>query len=153
MELNSQRTSINCCFCDKNLSPCDKEEAITIKINRYKCPGCERIYCSANCCCGHKDKFDCSGIRNSTPYIPLNKFDQKQFLDDYFFLEKINNEIDRAQRTLPRIKISCNPTKNNQISQKKIKKRYNNRRKKSATSEVHVSQVNDSIETKTSPKQ
>ena len=102
MEYCSSESSINCCFCDKNLSPGDKETE-TKSIIKYKCPGCERLYCSANCCSGHKEKFSCSGIRDQTPYVSLSKFDQKQFLDDYFFLEKINGGIERAQRILPRI--------------------------------------------------
>lgn len=100
MEYCSSESSVNCCFCDKNLSPGDKETQ-TKSIIKYKCPGCERLYCSANCCGGHKEKFSCSGLRDQTPYVPLSKFDQKQFLDDYFFLEKINSEIERAQRVLP----------------------------------------------------
>lgn len=92
--------SINCCFCDKDLSTSENnKKSLVIK---YKCPGCERIYCSANCSSGHKDKFDCAGVRNKTPYIHLSKFDQKQFLDDYFFLEEVNEKIESAHRAIPK---------------------------------------------------
>lgn len=35
----------------------------------------------------------------------MSKFDQKQFLDDYFFLEGVNNRIESAQRILSQVKI------------------------------------------------
>lgn len=94
--------SINCCFCDKDLSPGDNKTKNS--IIKYKCPGCERFYCSAICSSGHKEKFACSGTRNKTPYVHLSKFDQKQFLDDYFFLEEVNNKIENAQRCLNQLK-------------------------------------------------
>jgi len=95
---NPPSKSINCCFCDKDLSQktCSKP-SVTV---RYKCPGCERVYCSADCFGGHKEKFSCSGVRNKTPYIHLANFDQKQFIDDYLFLEEVNNRIDSAHRSL-----------------------------------------------------
>lgn len=89
----------NCCFCDKNLSP--DSQSSTKLIVKYKCPACDRLYCSAGCCSGHKEKFNCLGIRNKTPYVHLSKFDQKQFLDDYFFLEEINSRIESSQKVLP----------------------------------------------------
>lgn len=96
---------INCCFCDKLLSSQGEEETkLTInKINIYKCPACERKYCSANCCTGHKEKYDCCGERNKTPYVRLDQFDQKQFLDDYFFLENVKQKLDTAHRVSTRV--------------------------------------------------
>jgi len=94
---------INCCFCDKDLSSKNIDsdgEKCKVTVVKYKCPACERVYCSADCCSGHKHKFDCSGVRLKTPYVHMSKFDQKQFLDDYFFLEDINSKIDRASRNL-----------------------------------------------------
>lgn len=121
-----------CCFCDKNLSPGDTQGGdIKSPITKYKCPGCERTYCSADCCSGHKEKFDCPGVRNQTPYVPLNKFDQKQFLDDYFFLERINADIERARRILPQIRVKHNSSLK-QTSNKR-KKRNRHQRQKPAT--------------------
>lgn len=102
MEIVSE--SIICCFCDKDLTP--KANSLNGDddrgtIIRYKCPGCERSYCSASCCSGHKEKYSCPGTRLKTPYVHMSKFDQKQFLDDYFFLEDINTRIERASRILP----------------------------------------------------
>lgn len=110
---------INCCFCDKNLSSVDGEGG-SQSIIKYKCPGCAKVYCSANCCSGHKEKFSCSAVRNRTPYVSLSKFDQKQFLDDYFFLEEINGKIDSAQRVLNRLRI-----KKQQPNRRRYKKKAN----------------------------
>lgn len=130
MENRQQPSAGNCCFCDKNLSPGDDHTTTSNTIIKYKCPGCERIYCSANCCSGHKEKFSCSGVRNSTPYVHLAQFDQRQFLDDYFFLERLNSKIDSAQRILPRLR----PKANNQQAHSGAsnsnhkKRRFNKRR-------------------------
>lgn len=102
-----------CCYCDKDLSSSSsssKQEGqdleatadivIATSISKYKCPACERLYCSANCCVGHKDKFDCSGIRNPIPFVQLAQFDQKHFLDDFFFLEGVNSKLETLQRNI-----------------------------------------------------
>jgi len=101
MENHSSET-IYCCFCDKDLSP--GSQSGTNSIVKYRCPACERTYCRANCFAGHKERFTCPGVRNTTPYVSLSKFDEKQFLDDYFFLEKVNERIESARRVLPGIK-------------------------------------------------
>lgn len=95
----------NCCFCDKLLSSRGEEgEKQTYnKIITYKCPACERKYCSANCCTGHKEKYDCCGVRNKTPYVKLDRFDQKQFLDDYFFLEEVKQKLDTVHRVSTKV--------------------------------------------------
>lgn len=80
-----------CCVCSKEKSS-------------YKCPGCSRVYCSVDCCKQHKDNFDCDGKRNKIPYVSLGGFDQKQFLDDYFFLEEVDQKIDKARRTVASLK-------------------------------------------------
>lgn len=109
---------LNCCFCDKNLSP--ESQNSSKSIVKYKCPACDKIYCSADCCGGHKEKFNCPGIRNRTPYVHLSKFDQRQFLDDYFFLEEVNNKIEKSQRVLPILgKITKNRRKRFQHFMKK----------------------------------
>lgn len=123
---NHNSNLLNCCFCDKNLSPGSQDNSKPIV--KYRCPACDRIYCSANCCSGHKDKFDCPGIRNKTPYVHLSKFDQKQFLDDYFFLEEVNNKIESSQKVLP-VLASKIKTKS------KNKKRKFNRRNRKKQSE------------------
>lgn len=112
---NHYSKSVNCCFCDKNLSQNSQSNPNT--VIKYKCPACDKLYCSASCCCGHKEKFNCPGIRNKTPYVHRSNFDQRQFLDDYFFLEEVNNKIESSQRILP--------TVSNKIKTKKRKFRRN----------------------------
>lgn len=129
---NLASNPINCCFCDKNLSPSGTNN--DIRVVKYKCPACERLYCSATCSSGHKEKFACPGVRNKTPYVPINQFDQKQFLDDYFFLEEVNSKIEKAHKILPELN---KPEASKQLSSgserkpncKKFKqnKRHNNR--------------------------
>lgn len=98
--------SFNCCFCDKDLSPSSQDN--DNRIIKYKCPGCERLYCKTDCFIGHKDKFQCLGSRNKTPYVHLSNFDQKQFLDDYFFLEEVNQKLESVQRVIPKLKSNKN---------------------------------------------
>lgn len=108
---------INCCFCDKDLSPSSQEG--DNRITKYKCPGCERFYCNSGCFVGHKDKLQCLGIRNKTPYVHLSKFDQKQFLDDYFFLEEVNQKLESIQHSIPKLK----PNKDSNTKRRKNRRR------------------------------
>lgn len=103
---NNPSDKINCCFCDKDLSP--NAEGTSTRPIKYKCPACGRIYCSAVCFTSHKDIFECSGIRDRIPYVHISKFDQKQFLDDYFFLESVNSKIESAQKILKATKRPVN---------------------------------------------
>lgn len=115
-----------CCFCDKNLSIISQED-VPKTSKGYKCPACERKYCSADCCKGHKEKFDCSGTRNKTPYVSLSQFDQKQFLDDYFFLEGINQNLERNQRkTVELLKTRHNNSNSKKRHGRKRKNRKTN---------------------------
>lgn len=121
---NYSTKSINCCFCDKDLSP-DHQNKLKSPI-KYRCPSCERLYCQPDCFSGHKEKFSCSGVRNKTPYIHLSKFDQQHFLDDYFFLEGISNKLENSHRILPELKpTSTSGSKNNTSLNKTNKNRFN----------------------------
>lgn len=122
---NLSTISINCCFCDKNLSSDNNTKSKS--VFRYKCPACERLYCSAHCFGGHKEKFSCSGIRNKTPYVPISRFDQKQFLDDYFFLEEVNNKVETLNKILPELYKNY---KSNKTCPSKKRKNRNFRSKK-----------------------
>lgn len=123
---NLSTISINCCFCDKNLSSSNNTNLKS--VFKYKCPACERLYCSANCFGGHKEKFSCPGIRNKTPYVHISKFDQKQFLDDYFFLEEVNNKIETSSRILPTL-IKGTSSKTSQLKRKNKNFRFKRQNK------------------------
>lgn len=133
---NLSAISINCCFCDENLSSDNNTESKS--VFKYKCPACERSYCSANCFGGHKGKFSCSGIRNKTPYVHISEFDQKQFLDDYFFLEEVNNKVETINKILPELYKSC---KSNKTRQSKKKNRNFRSKKHNHTTKQQL--VND----------
>lgn len=100
----TNQSTIICCNCDININPNTNSISNTVIAGegpkKYKCPGCHRIYCSAHCSQGHKIKFDCSGSRNRTPYVKLSEFDQKQFLDDYFFLETVGQRLEASKRII-----------------------------------------------------
>lgn len=85
---------------------CNSQDSVS-----YKCPGCSRKYCSVACCKEHKSTFGCDGKRKRFPYVPLGAFDQKQFLDDYFFLEEVNQKIDNAIRLKPSLNLLKNKHK------------------------------------------
>lgn len=136
MEILSTIT-INCCFCDKNLSP---DNNIKSKpVPKYKCPACERLYCTANCFSGHKEKFSCPGSRNKTPYVHISKFNQKQFLDDYFFLEEVNNKIETLHRVLPSLNKSSS-SKASQLKRKNRNYRFKKQIKLQQQQSVHETQ-------------
>lgn len=82
-------TGPTCCICDKDLST---------NSLVYKCPACTRPYCQANCCKIHKEQFECTGVRDKTPYVHKSSYDEKQFIDDYLFLEEINQQIGTKQK-------------------------------------------------------
>ena len=130
MAISPLDPAISCCFCDKSLSPGDNHEKTKSFVTKYKCPGCQRIYCSADCCSGHKEKFSCSGIRNTIPYVHLSKFDQKQFLDDYFFLEKVGDKIENAHRLSTRLRINRGNQREVKEGKHINKRRFNRRRNK-----------------------
>lgn len=117
----------SCCVCDINLKS-DTQRDATNHILSYKCPACTRKYCSVKCCNDHKTKFECSGLRNKTPYISLAKFDQSQFLDDYFFLEGINEDLERSQRKIKNIIETT--SKNSNKSGCRRNRRYRRHQKK-----------------------
>ena len=66
---------------------------------KYRCPGCQLRTCCLDCVKKHKDVFLCSGKREKTPFVRMSQFYQKEFLNDYFFLEETEQVIDRAARS------------------------------------------------------
>ena len=65
---------------------------------KYRCPECQLRTCCLDCVKKHKDVFSCSGKREKTLFVKMSDFDQKEFLNDYFFLEETEQLIDRAAR-------------------------------------------------------
>ncbi|KAG6614402.1 uncharacterized protein IUM83_14593 [Phytophthora cinnamomi] len=66
---------------------------------KYRCPRCERITCSLQCCVGHKKQFDCNGKRDRTKFVGLKKFTDADLSSDFFFLEEISRSTNSAARS------------------------------------------------------
>ncbi|XP_053326333.1 box C/D snoRNA protein 1 [Spea bombifrons] len=77
---------------------CGGEEA------KYRCPGCLKYSCSLPCVKKHKTDAGCSGVRDKTMFVPLNKFNEINLLSDYRFLEDAGRVSESAarDRLLPR---------------------------------------------------
>ncbi|KAI1433442.1 hypothetical protein GGR50DRAFT_668613 [Xylaria sp. CBS 124048] len=68
---------------------------------RYRCPRCKTRTCSLSCVKKHKLWSSCSGERDATAYIPLDKLKTDAGIDhDYNFLTKIERSIERADRIM-----------------------------------------------------
>ncbi|ORX37142.1 hypothetical protein BD324DRAFT_566417, partial [Kockovaella imperatae] len=55
---------------------------------KYTCPRCSYRTCSLTCSKAHKAKFECSGERDPTGYIPLKDVNHGIWADDYKWLEE-----------------------------------------------------------------
>ncbi|XP_068098546.1 box C/D snoRNA protein 1 [Hyperolius riggenbachi] len=77
---------------------CGTEEA------KYKCPRCMKYSCSLPCVKKHKMDAACSGVRDKTAFVSLNRFSDLHLLSDYRFLEDTGRVADRSSRDakLPR---------------------------------------------------
>lgn len=61
-------------------------------LSKYKCPGCQIVYCSLECSKKHKEIFKCSGERDPTTFISLGKFNDYTLNSDFRFLEENKNK-------------------------------------------------------------
>ncbi|KAI0555887.1 hypothetical protein F4679DRAFT_520212 [Xylaria curta] len=68
---------------------------------RYKCPRCGARTCSLPCVKKHKTWSSCSGERDPTVFVSLDKLKTDAGIDhDYNFLTKIERSVERAERVL-----------------------------------------------------
>lgn len=67
---------------------------------KYKCPKCGVRTCSTFCCTQHKKQFSCSGVRTNTEYIPRSEYQEPQSRDDYKFLLRMMDGVDKVKKTL-----------------------------------------------------
>ncbi|ETI42439.1 hypothetical protein F442_12360 [Phytophthora nicotianae P10297] len=112
----TQDTLVECCGCGKS-------------DVKYRCPRCERITCSLQCCVAHKKQFGCNGRRDRTKFVELKKFTDADlssgkrtnpvatrydaqclpgcytcllfvaFCIDFFFLEEVSRSTNSAARS------------------------------------------------------
>ena len=57
-----------CCICESN-------------DVKYKCPKCNFRSCSLVCVSEHKISFECTGVRDRTPFVKISQFTENQFHD------------------------------------------------------------------------
>ncbi|KAE8875339.1 hypothetical protein PF005_g9731 [Phytophthora fragariae] len=88
---------------------------------KYRCPRCERITCSLQCCVGHKKQFDCNGKRDRTKFVGIKTFTDADLSSDFFFLEEVSRSTNSAARS--RSTLNANP------------RRFTSNKKRKATTE------------------
>ncbi|KAF4035363.1 putative HIT-type domain-containing protein [Phytophthora infestans] len=74
---------------------------------KYRCPRCERITCSLQCCVAHKKQFECSGKRDRTKYVELKKFTDADLSSDFFFLEEVYRSTNSAARSRNQLNVNA----------------------------------------------
>ena len=73
---------------------CKKQTSI------YRCPACFTRTCSLNCCLKHKEDANCSGKRDRTAFVPLNKFSDSTLASDFHFLEDVLTKSEKGKRLI-----------------------------------------------------
>ncbi|KAL3663127.1 hypothetical protein V7S43_011539 [Phytophthora oleae] len=74
---------------------------------KYRCPRCERITCSLQCCVAHKKEFDCNGKRDRTKFVGIKKFTDADLSSDFFFLEEVSRSTNSAVRSRSQLNASA----------------------------------------------
>ena len=98
---------------EEGRSPCatagDEEEAGTSTAceecraaeAKYKCPACGVRTCSLVCVRAHKQRMSCSGVRDKTKYVPMDKLGDREMFSDISFLDDVKRVRDVARRSRP----------------------------------------------------
>ena len=58
----------------------------------YTCPRCLTRTCSMTCSKSHKELQSCSGERDKTAYVPMNKYGWGTMANDYAYLEEMGRK-------------------------------------------------------------
>ena len=53
-------------------------------VAKYKCPVCSVRTCSLKCVNAHKARTQCSGVRDKTAYLPMNKLGDREMFSGNF---------------------------------------------------------------------
>ncbi|KAG7388433.1 WD repeat-containing protein 54 [Phytophthora boehmeriae] len=85
---------------------------------KYRCPRCERITCSLQCCVAHKNEFDCNGKRDRTKFVGIKSFTDADLSSDFFFLEEVSRSTNRAARS--RSELNANAKRYNSNKKRKV---------------------------------
>ncbi|XP_017782423.1 PREDICTED: box C/D snoRNA protein 1 [Nicrophorus vespilloides] len=84
---------------DKKLTHC---EVCSVALAKYTCPKCEVRTCCLKCSSIHKKELECSGIRDRTKFVPMNKFTNLDLSSDYRLLEEITRNFEVIKKDLTR---------------------------------------------------
>ena len=68
---------------------------------KYKCPGCGAKTCSLACVRAHKARTSCTGLRDKTKYLPMDKMGDRELFSDIAFLDDAKRVRDVARRCRP----------------------------------------------------
>lgn len=79
-----------------------KCEVCIDKKSKYRCQGCNFVYCGVACFKKHKD--DCSGDKLVTSFIPLERYSYNSLKRDFSFISKVLNGSDKVKIFLYRLK-------------------------------------------------
>lgn len=82
----------------ESLSTPTKCQICKIRESLYRCPACFILTCSLECCKSHKIKYECSGKRDRTCFVSLNKFTDSTLRSDYYFLEDVIQSNEAGKR-------------------------------------------------------
>ncbi|CAD7961526.1 unnamed protein product [Amoebophrya sp. A25] len=104
----------------------------TTRPTKYSCPGCKRRTCSLACSVAHKNYFHCSGkrVRFDASASTVPQMNDTTILNDYKFLDSINEELDRDARNkeaLDAVLSLQQPTMSKRAKNKKKKKERTNK--------------------------
>ncbi|CAG7817037.1 unnamed protein product [Allacma fusca] len=73
-------------------------EVCQVDQAKYTCPECEIHSCGLKCIAKHKNDTDCEGVRSRTSFVPLKKFNDLHFLNDYRLLEEVGRKVEAFSR-------------------------------------------------------
>nr|CAI5870461.1 unnamed protein product [Callosobruchus analis] len=69
---------------------------------KYTCPRCEVKTCSLKCNKIHKLEVECTGERDRTKYVPMQKFTNFDLSSDYRLLEEISRGLEASKKSFGR---------------------------------------------------
>ena len=72
------------------------------RIAIYTCPRCATRTCSLPCSATHKTRMDCSGVRDKTKFVPMNRYTYGTMMDDYVFLEDVGRRVSESGEDIVR---------------------------------------------------
>ncbi|OBZ90192.1 Box C/D snoRNA protein 1 [Choanephora cucurbitarum] len=90
-----------------DIPPMTEEEARQAKLCQlcqlrdwiYTCPRCLIHTCSVECVKQHKQNSTCSGVRDKTSYVSLQKYTESNMMSDYTYLEDVSRQTDNFTRS------------------------------------------------------